>query len=76
MFLSCVRQPGHGTSAFSLHIPHRLCHEPAKPLRLKGVGTHLVLSITALKGKHVLEVLGLGEFTRQREMNCPLLNGF
>ena len=41
--------------------------------------------ITALKGKHVLEVLGLGEFARQREgslgvflreMNCLLLNGF
>jgi hypothetical protein len=53
--------PPRGVSALRHRAAGGLGHEPAKFLRLPGVGLHLLLRKTALQSQDVLQIFSFGQ---------------
>ena len=59
-------------SILELTVLSRICRQPTKFLRLRGVGRHLQLRVPTLDIHHLLDVFCLGELARQRKAGVCL----
>src|SRR5688572_18612881 len=72
---SCFSEPLEAARRRCRSLLDGVGHQAAQLLRLQSVRLHLALGVMGLQRDHVLDVLGVGQRTRQSEAGVGVLLG-